>query len=103
VADRHTPGNPGRPGVVNAVAWVVDRLAGDHLTPIRGRATPPAHRRAKRKRMLLVEVGEVGADARDGGLDVFGVADAEAGEEVQGLLPMLAGLVVLVEGVVSMG
>src|SRR5688572_8230410 len=48
---------------------------------------------------LVVEVGEVCLDLGDTGLRVLGVVGAEAGEDAQGELPVPAGLVVVVEGV----
>lgn len=53
--------------------------------------------------LLLVEVGEVGVDGRDVCFFVFGVVGADAGEDVQGVLPVLAGWLVLVEGVIGVG
>jgi hypothetical protein len=64
----------------------------------------PPHRRQYRERPggnspcwffslgTAIEVGEVGADGRDRGFPVVGAVDAEAGEDVQGVLPVCAGL-----------
>ena len=49
------------------------------------------------------EFSEMSADVRHGGLDIVGLVDAEAGEDVQGLLPVLAGFVVPVQGVMGVG
>ncbi len=45
----------------------------------------------------------MGADSRCGGFFVVGVVDAEAGEDVQGMLPVCAGQFELVQGVVGVG
>ena len=45
----------------------------------------------------------MGADAGDTGLGFVGMVHAEAGEDSQGVLPVLAGPVVVVEGVVGVG
>jgi hypothetical protein len=45
----------------------------------------------------------VGADVGDAGFDVLGVVGAEADENVQGVSPVPAGPVVVVEGVVGVG
>ena len=45
----------------------------------------------------------MGADGRDGGFLVVGVVDAEAGEDVQGVLPVCAALLGLVQRVVGVG
>ena len=42
-------------------------------------------------------------DGRRGGFLVVGAVDADVGEDVQGVLPVFAGLFVLVEGVVGVG
>jgi hypothetical protein len=46
---------------------------------------------------------EVGVDGRNSGLFLVGVVDAEPGEDVQGLLPVCAGLLGLAQRVVGMG
>jgi hypothetical protein len=46
---------------------------------------------------------KVGSDHGGRGLLIIGVVDAEVGEGVQGVLPMCAGLLVLVDGVVGVG
>ena len=43
------------------------------------------------------------ADGRSGGFLVVAAVDAEAGEDVQGVLPVFAGSLVLVERVVGVG
>jgi hypothetical protein len=53
--------------------------------------------------LVKVEVDEVRADGRGRGFLVAGVVDAEPGEDVQGVLPVCAGQLVLVERVVGMG
>src|SRR5688572_11243069 len=53
--------------------------------------------------VLLIEVGEVGTDARDVRMGFLGVVGPEAGEDFQSTLPMPACLIVVVEGVVSVG
>lgn len=45
----------------------------------------------------------MGLDGGEVGFLVVGVVDAELGEDVQGVLPLLAGLLVLVQGVIVLG
>jgi hypothetical protein len=52
---------------------------------------------------LLVEIAEVGVDSCGSDVVVFGVVGAEAGEDVQGLCPVLAGPFPLVQCVVGAG
>jgi hypothetical protein len=47
------------------------------------------------------EVGETNADGCDARFFVFGMVGAEADEDVQGVLPVCAGLLILVQGVVG--
>src|SRR5215813_5115313 len=79
-------------------------------------ASDPAHlmgQYVRERRSLLcgrcrtlgagLEVGDVCADGRDGGFLVLGVVDVEPGEDVQGVLPVCAGLLWLVQRVVGVG
>jgi hypothetical protein len=52
---------------------------------------------------MLRKAGEVSTDCRGGGFLVVRIVGAELGEQVQGMLPVLAGLYVLVEGVMGVG
>lgn len=52
---------------------------------------------------MLAEVGEVAADGHGVGFLVVGVVDAEAGEDVQGVLPVCAGPLGLVQRVMGLG
>lgn len=50
-----------------------------------------------RRPLPLLEAVQVGSDGRDVGLHVVGVLDAEAGEDIQGALPMIARLITPVQ------
>jgi hypothetical protein len=48
-------------------------------------------------------LGEVGADGRDGGLLVLGVVDLEADEDVQRVLPVCVGPLMLAQFLMGVG
>jgi hypothetical protein len=95
-----------RRGSALVLAFYVDDpdLNTRSCTPAARTVRPP--RRPRRRRStslgsllwgrLVVEVGEVGADGRDGGFRVVGVVDAEAVEDIEGVLPVCARLLMLV-------
>jgi hypothetical protein len=77
---------------------VVGSLASEHAT-----STPWSYVDRARSQEPSLEVGEVGADGRDRSFVVLGVVDAEAGEDIEGVLPVGAGLLGLVQCVVGVG
>jgi hypothetical protein len=52
---------------------------------------------------VLAEVDEVVADGRGCGFLVVGMVDADAGEDIQGVLPVLAGPLDFLAGMVGVG
>ena len=53
--------------------------------------------------LVVVEIGEAGVNGLNRGFFVVGVVDAAVGEDVQGVLPVRAGLLGFVQGAVGVG
>src|SRR6476646_527283 len=71
-----------------------------------GRSRSSSAVRSTHRRYRLcrgTQPGQVRADVGDAGLHLVGLVDAEAGEDVQRLLPVMGGAEVVAEGVAGMG